>query len=189
MAEDRLFPNGDDGGWNTGGFGDIDETLALFSDSDFIADGTPGTPVAEGGVVVLDLTSTIVVDADTVTRIDVIFRARDGNASALNSISVDLLIGGVPQGSAVSQNTDASFTEYTANDTGWNVDRSASDLNGMQIRLTTTQTGMPTDDNWDVSVMDVVITYTPSAAGQLHSHHKNLNGLGVGGPFYINPIG
>ncbi len=33
------------------------------------------------------------------------------------------------------------------------------------------------------------ITISKSAGGQLHLHHQNLNGLGIGGPFYINPIG
>jgi hypothetical protein len=177
MATDTLVPNGDDGGWPTGAFGDIDETIAS-------ADGAIMSTTVDDDVVLLDLTSTVVADADTVTNVDIVTRAREGAGSAGNNrIGVVLVIGGVEQGAEQqTANMTTSFANVTHNVAAWNSDWTAAQLNGAQVRMWARQTGKAESATWEVDTVDVVITYTPSSTGRIMSSIVGAGGLvGSGG--------
>ncbi len=160
MAEDRLVPNGDDGGWSNSDFSVINEGIAG-ADGVRSNDGDLGTQVAEGGILILDLTSTVIVDADTVTRIAIDIRAESDKFSTSSDLTVQLVIGGTPQGVAQAVTLTGTLANtLDVNDVAaWNVDRTAAELNGAQIQIVTTQSGMPTDDAWYVDAIELVITY------------------------------
>ena len=162
MATEYLVPNGDDGGWTTNN--------AATNASSGINGGTPTdgsfietTGVSEGDVINIDLGATALTDADTVTAVTVRVRAQSSNSN--DSITVDLIVGGTAQG--VGQDTGglaASFTTYTLTDAvNWDADWTAAQLNGMQVRLTSAQGGMPQACDIQVSEVEVDITYTAAA--------------------------
>jgi hypothetical protein len=166
MANESLFPNGGSssgpGSWGfTGGsnlWDGIDNGIATPVDGEF--DSVSGASV-EGTVLTLDLTSTTIADADTVTNIDIKIRA-DG-VDADDGLDVELVIGGTGQG-VVSQAITSTTTDYTLNTAAWNVDRTAAQLNGAQVTISNTQAGMPTSSTWTVYEVEVDITFTPAAA-------------------------
>lgn len=183
MAEERLLPNGDDGGWNVGGFADIDEGIGN-EDAAVYASGTSGTPIVEGATTDIDFASVVdVTDGDTVTRVAFDIRAASDKVAASSDLTIQLLIGGTPQGIPVAVVlTGSQVDTLDVNDAGWNTDFTAAQLNGAQCRVLTTQTGMPTDDVWEIDVLDLVITYTPAAAGRIMSSLVGSGGLvGPGG--------
>ena len=168
MAEERLVPNGDDAGWPIGAFSDIDEGLgSADDDTTKMASGTTATPVGEGDTVDIDFASVVTVgDSDTVTRVAFDIRAISDKISSNSNLTLQLLIGGTLQGSSVAVSLTSSWAStLDVNDVGWNTDWTAAQLNGAQVRMISTQTGMPTDDVWEVTVIDLVITYTPAAGG------------------------
>jgi len=170
MAEERLLPNGDDAGWTSGGWADVDEGIASFDDDTTkVVSGTTATPVAEGATLNLDFAPRItVVDADTVTRVAFDIRATSDLISTGSDLTAQLVIGGTPQGAAVALGLTASWATFSdVNDVGWNSDWTEAQLNGAQVRFITTQSGKPTSDVWEVSTVDLVITYTPAAGGGL----------------------
>lgn len=163
MSEETLVPNGDDSGWPTGTFADLDEGIAS-------ADGLVMSTDAdgEGDVLNLDFTDSGVVDGDTVTNIDIVVRAKIASGpTTSDTLHVDLLFGGVPVGTQQATGTlTDSFQNFTLNDGGvWNGDRTAAEMDGLQVRLTPAQAGMPVTLQWDVDVVDVVITFTPASVG------------------------
>jgi len=182
MAEERLLPNGDDAGWTSGGWADVDEGIASTDDDTTkVVSGTTATPVAEGATLNLDFASVVTVgDSDTVTRVAFDIRATtDDNSGGKTDLSVQLIIGGTAQGAPVTVGLTSSWaTSSDVNDIGWNSDWTAAQLNGAQVRLITAQTGMQTDDVWEVSTVDMVITYTAAAAGNpvgafMHTARRN----------------
>ncbi len=183
MAIETLVPNGDDAGWASGGWDDINEGVPGDDDT------TKVTETAKTQTIIFDLVNSALEDGDTINSVTIDARLRCDLASADSVFRFDLLIGGTPQG-LTDQVPTSSWATYTGiTNAAWDVDWTAAQLDGMQVSVISRQTGMPTTDLWEITALDIVIDYTPAATGQLHSHHKNLNGLGVGGPFYINPIG
>lgn len=159
MAEDTLFPNGDDGGtsgWATGDFTDINEGVAS-------ADGLVMSTDDEGHVLNVDLTAPIIKDVDTVTDVNITIRGRETGASAASFFNVDWIIGGTAQGT--QQQISALLTTFrndTVSDVGWDSDWNSGQLDGAQVRITTGQTGMPTAGVWEIDAIDVVVTFTSS---------------------------
>ena len=54
MAEESLLPNGDDAGWASGGFADVDELVSSPDDGNFVQTAVNGKgeqPCPEAGVV------------------------------------------------------------------------------------------------------------------------------------------
>ena len=158
MAQEILYPNGDDSGWATGAYTDIDEGTDSPSDADMISTAADG----EGEVMVLDLDDSALGDGDTITSVDIVVRNRE--SLPVGNIAVRLLIGGADQGSA-GTTSSSNFHTDQLNVAGWNVDWTAAQLNGAQVSLTAAQIGMPSAEQFDVSALQVEVNYTPAVAG------------------------
>jgi hypothetical protein len=174
MASDKLLPNGDDSGWPTGTFADIDEGIAS-------ADGSVMSTTVDDDVLLLDLTATAVADADTVTQVDIVVRAREGAGSAGNNrVGAILVIGGVEQGTEQSSaNMTTTFANYTFNVAGWNSDWTQAQLNGAQVRIWARQVGKAESATWEVDAVDVDITYTAAGGDDLSTKYVSLDGDGM----------
>ena len=170
MATETLNIDSIDSDWlgASGAATDIDEAIAS-------ADASLYGPGPESDAADFGLTSTGVVDADTVTAVNITVRLKAGGTAGNEQCNVYLLIGGVVQGGAVTTgNLTASFANYgPLNDAGWNSDWTAAQLNLFQIRLTPTQSGMPGTNAVDLDCADVVVTYTPASTGHPRAgvHH------------------
>ena len=160
MATEKLNITGWDAGWVTGSVANVDEAIAD-ADAALISDGN------EGAVVILDVTDSVVEDADTVTAVDVVVRIREGAGSnGNNRIGVELLIGGTPQGARVdSANMTTSFANVSFSSVSWDADWTAAQMDGMQIQLTAVQQGKAESAVWEVDCLDVDIVYTPAPVG------------------------
>ncbi len=159
MAGELLVPNGDDSGWTSGAFGDIDEEIAN-------VDGALMLTTVNPDVVILDLSASAVVDADTVTEITIDLWARVVGIGGKDDIVVDLLIGGVAQGAGVTHTSvGGTLGLLSATLTEWDVDRSASDMAGMQVQLSSVQRGKGEDATYEVDAVDVNVTYTLGSSG------------------------
>jgi len=157
-SPETLVPNGDDSGWPTGTFEDINETIAS-------ADGNVMSATTDPDVLVLDLTASEVVDGDTVTNITINTRARVLGAGGKDDLIFDLLIGGVAQGTAVTHTSvGTSYSTLVSNDIGWNVDRTAAEMAGAQVRITTAQRGKGVAATYEVDAVDVVVTFTAGSS-------------------------
>lgn len=173
MATDTLVPNSDDSGWDTGSFADVDEGVLTPDD-----DATKVVETSRNTTMLFGLTSTVVVDADTVTNISVDVRARSDKASSNSNLGIEILIGGVVQGAQQTVTLTTSWAStFGTNDAAWNVDRTAAQLNGMEVQIESVQGGMPTADVWEVSAIDVVITFTEAAAGGIVTSLVGAGGL------------
>lgn len=165
MAADKLNINGWDAGWPTGSVANVDEPVGS-------ADGALIAATSENDTVLLDLTSTTVVDGDTVTAVDIVVRIREGAGSAGNNrIGVEFLIGGVVQGSRQnSANMSTTFANVSFSDANWDVDWTQAQLDGAQVRLTAVQQGKNESAVWEVDCLDVDIVFTlaPVGGGQTH---------------------
>jgi len=158
MATETLVPNGDDGGWPTGGFADIDE--------DF---GSPDAATMETSidddVVVLDLSPSAIVDGDTVTGISIDIRAKDTGAGGKNQVEIDVDVGGGGLGSVKSGNLTNTFANYNFVNAAWDLDHSAAEMDAMQLIVKADQTGMGTAADWIIDTLRVIATFTPAAGG------------------------
>ena len=140
MAEiEKLYPNGDDSGWTTGSYADINEGTDSPNDGDMISTAANG----EGEVINIDLTDSAITDSDTVTNVTIKVRSKE--SLPIGHVAVDLLIGGVVQGAQQDCGSQVAFATDILNDTGWNVDWTAAQLAGMQVRLTSVQSGEAKD--------------------------------------------
>lgn len=183
MAIERLLPNGDDAGWTSGGWADVDEGIASTDDDTTkVVSGTTATPVAEGSTLNLDFAATALSDSDTITRVAFDIRATtDDVSSGKTDLTVQLIIGGAAQGAAVNLDLTSGWATFSdVNDIGWNSDWTEAQLNGAQVRLITAQAGMATDDVWEVSTVDMVVTYTAGGGGgsiaPIARHHMQQMG-------------
>lgn len=164
MATELLLPNGDSvNNWDAGTFDDVNQGVDTPNDSLLMTDGS-----LEGEIVTFDMDDSALTDGDTITLVQIGTRAQRGSNSG-DSLGVDLLIGGVVQGSQVGRTLGTSLNNSDANDAGWNSDWTAAQLDGLQVRLTTLQTGMPGVVDITVSEVEVVITYTPASADALQA--------------------
>ncbi len=160
MAEETLVPDADDSGWPTGTFADINED---FGSPDAAIMQTTDAELSD--ILILDVGASAVEDADTVDNITIDIRALCSGTGGKDDYVVELLIGGVGQGTVTHQDVGQSFGTLSSNLAGWNVDRSASDMDGAQIRITSNQRGMAAAGNWQVDTVRMVVTYTPAAGG------------------------
>ena len=170
MAEDTLNINSIDATWSgaSGAVTNIDEAIAA-ADASLYGPG-PNADAADFG-----LSATVVVDADTVTQVDITVRLRDNGTSGNQQADVELLIGGTSQGSVTTDNMTTAFADYgPLNTAGWNSDWTASELAGAQIRITPAQSGMPGTNAMDIDCADVVITYTADIPSQ---NLDNMTGI------------
>lgn len=122
----------------------------------------------EGDVLLLDLDDSALADGDTITNVSVVVRGQAPTNSS-DGMTAQIYIGGAAQGVAVAVLFSGGDWPSTwgnsdsINDVGWNSDWTASELDGMQLRLVTTQAGMPGNVDLDLDAVDVTITYTPAA--------------------------
>lgn len=129
----------------------------------------------EGDDLLLNIDDSVVVDGDTVTNISINIRcARGSNTS--DGITAQLYIGGSPigvaqdfesQGGTLADTTlsnSGNLNDPTAG-TGWNEDRTAAEMDGLQVELVPTQGGMPGSVVLDFDCLDVVVTFTPAGDG------------------------
>ncbi len=179
MATEILQPNGDFAiNWtrvpaDTSNFSAVDEGSAAPDDADKL------TTAAKNVADEFDFEDSALVDADTITRVDVKVRARVTGGGA-NEIQADLIIGGVSQGT-VNQalvNSDP-FATFTLNLAAWNSDWTAAQLDGMRVIVKSIQTGMPTASDWEVSVVEAIVTYTPSGPSGAPHYYQHLIGQGA----------
>ena len=157
-SPETLVPNGDDSGWPSGTYADIDE-------------GVPGDEVAsmsttiDDDLLILDLSASEVVDGDTVTDITINISALTTGSSGKDTLVVDLLIGGTGLGIFTTGNLTGSYATYACTNVLWNVDRTASEMAGAQVSIKANQIGKVTAATWDIDSVDVVVTFT-SGGGQ-----------------------
>lgn len=164
MATETLLPTADSvNNWDAGTFADVDQGVDTPNDTLTMSDAS-----LEGEIVTFDIADSIIEDADTVTNVTIRTRAQRGSNSG-DSLGLDLLIGGVPQGAKEDRVLTTALDDVDTNNAGWNSDWSASQLDGLQVRMTTLQTGMPGVVDITVSEVEVVITYTPGAGDTLQA--------------------
>ena len=162
MATEKLNFDTYDSGWETGAIADVDEAISG-------ADGAAIGTATKNQVALMGLSASAVVDADTVTGITVVVRART-TGSANDALGVELLIGGVVQGARQdSVSLTASFVNYTFNDVAWDADRTEAEMDGMQIRLHSRQSGMPGATGHEVDCADVDVAFDPPGGGETAS--------------------
>lgn len=164
MANEKLNFNAWDSGWETGAIGDVDEAIAS-ADGNFIATAT------KNNTALMDLTDSVIVDADIVTAVDIVVRAMT-TGSGDDILGVDLLIGGVVQGARQdSASLTGSFVNYNFSDANWDIDWTAVQMDGMQVRIHARQSGMPTATGHRVDCGDIDIVFTPAAGGPAFPYH------------------
>ena len=174
MAVTTIVPNADDSGWDTGTWDDVNEGVPGDDDTTKVVEATRNTEMT------FDLTSPGLADADTITNVSVDIRARSDKAASSSNLGVEIHVGGTIQGAQQVVSLTSSWATTTGiNDAAWNTDWTAAQLDGMQVLIDTTQTGMPTADVWEVTAIDVIITYTPAASGHpraMRHHMKQMAG-------------
>lgn len=155
------FPSGDDGGWPTGTWEDIDESIAS-------ADGAVLSTNTGDDVVIIDVGDFDIDDADTVDLVFLNVRARDTGSGGKNKIAIDLDFGGggilevVP-----ADNLTNSFVTYLYGDALWNVDWTAAQMNNLQLIIRAGQTGMPTAADWEIDAIDIEALITLAGGSQV----------------------
>ena len=155
MADETLNINSIDATWAgaSGAATDIDETIAG-------ADAAVYGPGPDADAADFGLSATVVVDADTVTQVDITVRLEDNGTAGTLTADIELLIGGTSQGLVNTGATGAMANYGPLNTAGWNSDWTAAQLAGAQIRITPQQSGMPGTNALDIDCADVLITYT-----------------------------
>lgn len=168
MATEFLLPNGNDGGWDVSDHTNINNGI----DSGTPNDSTLVSETTEGIVLDLDLDDSAITDADTVTEVEVRIRARNNGGGGSDRCLIDWMIGGVAQGTQFDTgNLTTGFLTYVAVGSvrGWDVDWTAAQLDGAQVRLTSSQAGKSVALALEVSEVEVEVTYTEAAADSLQS--------------------
>lgn len=164
MSTEVLLPNGDSvNNWDAGTFADVNQGVDTPNDSLTMSDGS-----TEGEIVTFNMDDSALADADTITNVTIRTRAQRGSNSG-DSLGLDLLIGGSVQGTQVDRALTTAYDDVDSNDVGWNSDWTAAQLDGLQVRMTTLQTGMPGVVDITVSEVEVVITYTPASGDALQA--------------------
>ncbi len=155
MTVDILYPNADDSGWEAGTWDDCNNTIASPS-------GTPLETSIDNDVVVIDLTSTVIVDSDTVNSVTVKIRAKDTGPGGKNTIEFDVDVGGGGLGTALTPNLTGTYANYDLTNILWDVDHTAAQLNAMQLLVRANQTGMGETADWQIDELEVHVDYTAS---------------------------
>jgi len=157
MATEKLNVSGWDGGWPTGFVTNIDEPIAS-ADGSFVATSTLND------VVVLDLSNNVGITVlDTVNSISVKVRCKSAVSGfpepPVLTLDVEVLIGGVSQGTDTSSIIPTSFVTKTLTNAGWDSNWSIAQIDGMQLRITARTSG-PGTYTWYIDCIDVDIDYT-----------------------------
>ena len=160
----------------TGTDADIFEAISAADDTG-LSNGA-----VEGDVLDLDLDNSVVEDGDTVTNISFVLRAQ-APTNSNDGLTVQLLIGGVAQGAPVAFGGVPSTwgNSGTLNDAGWNVDRTAAEMDGAQARIVTTQGGMPGVVDLGFDCLDCIVTYDLAGDGlsiPIAMYHHMKHNLG-----------
>lgn len=159
MTIETLLPSGDNDGWPTNNWDDMDTTIATPS-------GVALETTIDNDVVLIDLTDSAITDADTVNSVTVKIRAKDTSVSTKDQLIVNLFIGGVGQGPITSSNLISTYTTVTLVDvTNWDIDWTATQLDGMQLEITANQTGKGESATWHMDEIEVDIDYTLASGG------------------------
>ncbi len=175
MAVETLFPNGDDNGWPTGDWTDIDESIAS-------ADGAVMSTNTKNDVVIIDLDDSAITDADTVNTVTVKIRARSTGSGGRDSLGVDVSVGGAGLGEVDTDGLTGTFATYTLTNSLWDLDHTAAQMDAMQLTITSKQSGMAAAADWEIDAIDVDVDYTASATGRIMSSLAGPGGLaGAGG--------
>ncbi len=164
MATETLLPNGDSvNNWDAGTFADVNQGVDTPNDGLTMSDTS-----LEGEIVTFDMDDSAIVDGDTVTNVTIRTRAQRGSNTG-DSLGIELLIGGVAQGAQVDRALPTSFDDVDSNIAAWNVDWTAVQMDGLQVRLQTMQTGMPGVVDITVSEVEAFITFTPAVGDTLQA--------------------
>ncbi len=160
----------------TGAATDIDEVI-----------GSPDTAYYSGGVdgdvAVFGFAASEVEDGDIVTNITFNMIYRDDGTAGTLTVDVDLLIGGAAQGTTQTITVSGSDVTYSGiNHAGWNVDRTAAEMDGAQLRLTPRQAGMPGVNAAFLETANMVVAFDPPPVGRTMGSLAGSGGLaGAGG--------
>ena len=159
MATEIVFANFVSGP-TTGVITDIDEGVAA-ADGNLCATSSNG----EGDIFTIGFADVVgITDADIVNSI--IVRLRCGVTGPNGTYAVDFRIGSVIQGT--QQNTGAltvAQANYNLADAaGWDADYTEAQLNGMDVLLDPSQSGMPDPQTWSVDAIEIEIDYTAGSS-------------------------
>jgi hypothetical protein len=164
MAEEILNPNGtySGTGW-TGTGSNITEGIAS-ADGNEISSDSDG----EADTVTIDIEPSALTDADTITNVSIVVRARVTTNGGDESITVNLVVDSSAQTAVAGTPGELNASHQTLasrNDATWNTDWTAAQLDALQVTVVGAQTGMPDPNVWHIDTLDVVITYTPGGGG------------------------
>jgi hypothetical protein len=176
MATEILLVNGASG-WTAGAATDIDEGHVTPNTPDGNVYSTSSTAGGgKGDIATLDFVDSALADSDTISAVDIYIRARR-QTDPDSDMDVQLVIGGTPQGTAQSLGITGTLADYTVLGSagGWNSDYTATQLDGLQVQVTATQSGMPTDDVWEIDSCEVHITYTGPNYRPVLRFHRHIN--------------
>jgi hypothetical protein len=166
MATDKLNANSTDaatGSWSN--------TIANVDEAVGSADGLLMATTSENNNITYGLTATIVEDADTVSAVDIVVRAREASGSAGNNrIGVEFVVGGTVQGARQdTANMTTSFQNFSFSDANWDSDWTQAQLNGAQARCYAIQQGKNEAATWEIDCLDVDIVFTEAPTGGISS--------------------
>ena len=153
MTIETLFPSGDNNGWPTGDWPNIDESIAS-------ADGLTLETSIDDDVVIIDLDNSVITDGNIVNTVIVKIRAKDTGAGGLNSLAVDVNVGGGGLGEIVGSVLNNGYATYTFINALWNLNHTAAQIDAMQLIIRANQTGSIVATNWIIDAIDVDINYT-----------------------------
>ena len=159
MTLERLQINVINAVWAgaSGAAADIDEAIAD-ADANIYGPG-PEDDAADFG---FSATSAAITDAATVNGVDFEIRVLDDGTAGTAILTVELLIGGTSQGSTTI-NPNSSLTNHTISLAGWDSDWTKAELDGAELRLTPSQSGMPGTNAVDIDCAELIIDYTAVA--------------------------
>ena len=173
------------------------ENIAGTDDADDVFDGTNDTHAGQAWFTLADMPGNF----DTMNTVDIRLRygllnaadadlkwdslqaqIRESNGSTVLTDTVTVASNITDESPTNSSVISMTSPNTTANKTVWDAAR---------VYLTWNVTRAKGGDAQEFQVYAAEITgdYDIAASGQLHSNQGNLDGLGVGGPFYRNPIG
>ena len=155
MATSTVNVNSGDLGW-PGLISNIDESTSA-------PDGQTINTTTDNDVTVLGFQNPAIGPLDTVTGVDITIRCRgtsSGTEPSDPSILVELLIGGISQGSVNTGSLIGSMSNRNLSNAGWDAAWTSAQLDGLQVRLTADE-GFGVDSTFQVLVdcIDVVVTF------------------------------
>jgi len=169
--EIRTPDSTEGGGWENGDHLDVDEGIAT-------PDGNVIDTTIDDDFVDFGFPATTIVDADTVNGIDIKIRAKRTGSGTLDTITITLVIAGGPKAAVISGVLGDAFATFTFSDATWDDDWTAAELDGAEIRVRSTQTGMPTAATWEIDAIDNETDFTAADGGP--ATPQGLHGISQG---------